>query len=161
MDDQGNPVPDCSSIPAAAQSLIEDATMYPFMTPFDVKLRTLTDDDARAACEMYPVGSPPLYQWTGGGGCSLSPELSTETPLCSLLMTAPSSPPLSCCSPVWRRRRPLRARLTSLLRWAARRLPGHDRRIGLGLRGRREGVLSARQHGGRTREPQGRARDHR
>jgi hypothetical protein len=80
LDDQDMAVPSCGSIPSAESALIEDATMYPFMNTTDVKLRTLTADDARAACEIYPVGSPPIYEWTGAGGCSLSWSATSDDP---------------------------------------------------------------------------------
>jgi hypothetical protein len=54
VDDQGNPAPDCSNLPAATQAQILADTMYPTLNLADVSARTLTDDDKRASCEMYP-----------------------------------------------------------------------------------------------------------
>ncbi|MEO5766980.1 MAG: hypothetical protein ABIS92_01390, partial [Polyangia bacterium] len=68
--------------------------------------RTLTEDDARGACEMYPLGSPPVYQWTGAGGCSLSPNKSAETPLRSLVTTAFAAAALLLLTRLARRRSP-------------------------------------------------------
>ncbi len=73
VDDKGIAFADCFALPSEIQMSIEDATMYPFMTTADVKLRTLTADDTRAACEIYPTLSVPFDEWTGGGGCAISP----------------------------------------------------------------------------------------
>lgn len=73
VDDRGVAIPSCSAIPAAEESLIADATMYPFMDPANITLRSLTPDDARAACEMYPTWSVPDDVWIGAGGCSQAP----------------------------------------------------------------------------------------
>jgi hypothetical protein len=73
IDDKGNPQPACSDIPSDVQAQIVSATMYPFMNPTDVTVRSLTADDQRAACEIYPPSSVPLDEWTGAGGCSTAP----------------------------------------------------------------------------------------
>lgn len=71
LDDQGNLSPECSS--AAAQlPAIYDGTMYPSMDSVDVRQRSLTSDDVRAVCEMYPPGSLPDDPWKGELSCSIS-----------------------------------------------------------------------------------------
>lgn len=73
-DDADNLSPLCTEVPSKEQALVEDATMYPYMNATDVKLRTLTADDARAACEIYPPSALPLNEWVGSGGCSVAAE---------------------------------------------------------------------------------------
>ena len=73
IDDDGVARVDCFSPPPSIQTSIEDATMYPFMATADLKLRTLTADDARGACEIYPPSSVPVDEWIGAGGCAASP----------------------------------------------------------------------------------------
>jgi hypothetical protein len=77
VDDKGVEYPGCFSLPANQQMLIQDATMYPFTNPVEVKLRTLTPDDARAACEIYP---PVLDEWAGGAGCTTVPARMPREP---------------------------------------------------------------------------------
>ncbi|HLF22888.1 MAG TPA: hypothetical protein VI565_03125, partial [Burkholderiales bacterium] len=73
VDDGGIASVDCFNMPPEIQMSIEDATMYPFMTTADIKHRTLTADDARGACEIYPPSSVPVDEWVGAGGCAASP----------------------------------------------------------------------------------------
>ncbi|MES1208896.1 MAG: MYXO-CTERM sorting domain-containing protein [Pseudomonadota bacterium] len=73
VDDRGDVYPGCFDVQAENQPLIMDATMFPFMNPAEMKLRTLTADDARAACEIYPTTSVPWEEWSGGGGCAAAP----------------------------------------------------------------------------------------
>jgi hypothetical protein len=49
-DDGGEPVLACGNAP----SEVLETTMYPFTDPVDVRQRTLTADDVRGACEIYP-----------------------------------------------------------------------------------------------------------
>jgi hypothetical protein len=69
LDDAGVLSPECSSSEAQAAP-IRGATMYPAMDPIDVHQRTLTADEVRAACEIYPPGSLPNDDWTGALTCS-------------------------------------------------------------------------------------------
>ncbi len=73
VDDRGTETFSCGTVPATEQSLVEDATMYPFMNPADISLRTLSADDARAACDIYPIAAVPDDEWVGAGGCSEAP----------------------------------------------------------------------------------------
>lgn len=73
VDDSGVAAPSCASVPADQQADIEDATMYPFMNPSEVGLRTLSTDDTRAACDIYPTWSVPDDEWIGAGGCTQAP----------------------------------------------------------------------------------------
>jgi hypothetical protein len=80
VDDRGIATPSCEAVPATEQSLVDDATMYPFMSPGEISLRTLTTDDARAACDIYPSASVPDDEWVGAGGCSEAPTTSSGAP---------------------------------------------------------------------------------
>jgi hypothetical protein len=71
-DDQGNDISDCDFLPDSERDAIQEATMYPRMNVADVSLRTLTADDIRAACEIYPAVEE---VWSGGGGCSAAPAV--------------------------------------------------------------------------------------
>ena len=66
VDDQGNPSPDCTMVPAAIQGQVLDDTMYPMLNLADVSARTLAADDMRAVCEIYPI---PVI-----GGCVTAPS---------------------------------------------------------------------------------------
>lgn len=67
IDDGGDPVLPCAE---ADPSLIE-ATMYPSLGVDEIGLRTLSADDERAACDIYPTTSRPIEIFSGGGGgCS-------------------------------------------------------------------------------------------
>jgi len=63
VDDLGNPVPRCN--PGSDPPAIADATMYNFQDCGETKKETLSDDDIKAICEIYPPG-------TDSGGCSTS-----------------------------------------------------------------------------------------
>lgn len=76
-DDQGNQSPDCDALPATTQTQILQDTMYPWLNLADVSARTLTADDTRASCEIYP----PLVV---GGGCVTAPS-SRMGPVLSLV----------------------------------------------------------------------------
>lgn len=80
VDDRGIGTFSCGTVSATEQSLVEDATMYPFMNPADISLRTLTPDDARAACDIYPIASVPDDEWVGAGGCSEAPGSPPRSP---------------------------------------------------------------------------------
>jgi hypothetical protein len=69
LDDAGVLSPECSSS-EAQDATIRGATMYPIINPVDVHARTLTADEVRAACEIYPLGSLPNDDWTGALTCS-------------------------------------------------------------------------------------------
>jgi hypothetical protein len=69
-DDQGQPVPLCFEAGQAAR----ESTMLASISQFDIDRRTLTPDDERGVCEVYPKGitrglrQPP----PGGGGCAVA-----------------------------------------------------------------------------------------
>jgi hypothetical protein len=50
MDDMGNPVPDCDTAPPAIQATV----MFSDAAPFDITKRSLTSDEIRAMCDIYP-----------------------------------------------------------------------------------------------------------
>jgi hypothetical protein len=50
VDDQDVPVPDCYDAPLA----IQQSAMFPSVEPGDIRRRTLSADDIRAVCEIYP-----------------------------------------------------------------------------------------------------------
>jgi hypothetical protein len=66
-DDRGQPVPDCYSAPADIQL----EAMFPSFDPGDLSKRTLSPEDVRAICEIYPLasGKPDGSQ---GGGCAVA-----------------------------------------------------------------------------------------
>jgi MYXO-CTERM domain-containing protein len=65
-DNNGQPVPDCSS--ASAQ--VQQTTMFPSATPGDTEKRTLAPDDVDGLCTIYPVDNPPPPPGTNvSGGC--------------------------------------------------------------------------------------------
>jgi hypothetical protein len=68
LDDAGNVSPDCSSIPASDDAEIRAATMYPTMESVDVSWRSLSDDDTRAACDIYSREGLPVLGWCSVGG---------------------------------------------------------------------------------------------
>jgi hypothetical protein len=70
LDNAGNEPPACASIPAAEAPQILGATMYAFMNPGDVNWRSLSDDDARAACDIYPRESVPMVLGSCGVAAS-------------------------------------------------------------------------------------------
>jgi hypothetical protein len=75
QDDKGNETVDCDFLPDADRVAIQEGTMYPRMNAADVNLRTLTADDIRAACEIYPAME---NEWSGGGGCAIAPVPSSR-----------------------------------------------------------------------------------
>jgi uncharacterized protein (TIGR03382 family) len=80
VDNEGNPVPDC--YPGSALSpRVTDATMYVSVSggKSEFDMRSLSPDDAQAACEIYPIAQfngciPPTQtgQSATTGGCSFS-----------------------------------------------------------------------------------------
>lgn len=70
IDDQGRPVPECGLEPSDQLAQITSSTMYPTMDVSDVDWRTLSDDERKAACTIYPLTSVPLDEWGGMGGCT-------------------------------------------------------------------------------------------
>jgi len=76
VDHTGQPVMDCTSIPAG--SSLREATMFAAVIRGDTKRRTLDADDTRAVCEVYPPSTemcattvPPEGD---GGGCRFMPR---------------------------------------------------------------------------------------
>jgi hypothetical protein len=67
VDDMGQPVPDCSSAPAEVRL----ATMFAAVIKGDVQRRTLSPDDIRGVCAVYPASDGPgcVSSRGGGGGC--------------------------------------------------------------------------------------------
>jgi hypothetical protein len=63
VDDQGDDVPACALVEAApmlpSNKQILDATMYNFEDCGETKKETLSADDTRAICEIYPVAHDP------------------------------------------------------------------------------------------------------
>jgi MYXO-CTERM domain-containing protein len=55
-DQNGNPIPDCATAPAA----VVDTTMLPSANPLDTSKRTLAADDRMGVCAIYPVASDPM-----------------------------------------------------------------------------------------------------
>jgi hypothetical protein len=93
VDNLGNPVPDCSD--GDLPPVITQATMYVSVASpgAEVDLRSLSPDDAQAACEIYPVTpdfvcQPPsgAYLVTGGGGCSYLAGPRRESIACALVL---------------------------------------------------------------------------
>jgi hypothetical protein len=68
VDDRGRPVPSCSQ----ASDEIKATTMFAAVPPGDLDRRSLSPDDERAVCEVYP----PIDLTLEGvpRGCSLSPR---------------------------------------------------------------------------------------
>lgn len=86
IDDGGIAVPLCSSIPADQDAVILDATMFPFMDPSVVTLRSLSPDDEKAACDIYPRWASPVDEWVGGGGCAQAPSPVSRDPRSPILV---------------------------------------------------------------------------
>jgi hypothetical protein len=80
VDDQGHPVPSC----ARASESITETTMFAAVIQGDTDRRTLTDDDRRAVCEVYPPLDPVLEG--AGAGCAIGGRApSVAGPLLALL----------------------------------------------------------------------------
>jgi hypothetical protein len=73
-DDQGNPVPECSSL--APDDPIRLVTMYNFQDPGETIKQTLAPDDINSMCQIYPLAKDPgtceAVGAAGGGCCSVS-----------------------------------------------------------------------------------------
>jgi hypothetical protein len=69
-DDQGQPVVFCGQASEAAR----ESTMVASIGDFDTDRRSLTADDERGACEIYPKGITRgvTQQGGGGGGCAVA-----------------------------------------------------------------------------------------
>lgn len=74
-DDTGAAVPVCGT-PAASTPKITEATMYNYADPGETKKETLSDDDIKAMCDVYPPAKDPgvcepvgSSGSSGGGGC--------------------------------------------------------------------------------------------
>ena len=65
-DDQGREVPGCLSAPAS----IRETTMFAAVDGGDVERRTLSGDDRRALCDVYPLSDGALESEVGAG-CAL------------------------------------------------------------------------------------------
>ena len=63
-DNQGNPVPDCSSAPPEVRA----TTMFASAVPGDLSKRTLEPDDQQAVCDIYPLARDPAYCPTDSTG---------------------------------------------------------------------------------------------
>jgi len=63
VDENDNPIPDCDTAP----ELVRETTMFPSTQPGDVSRRTLTPDDQRGLCAIYPLASDPMSCLDGGG----------------------------------------------------------------------------------------------
>jgi hypothetical protein len=77
VDDQGRPVPGCTEASPEAVA----STMYPTVSETDLDRRTLTEDDERGACEVYPKGitsgqtgiaGGQMIVESGEGGCGIA-----------------------------------------------------------------------------------------
>lgn len=73
LDDAGHVSPDCSDLPADDAATLLASTMYAVMQPADRQWRSLSSDDARAACSIYARASLPLEGWCAVGGREDSP----------------------------------------------------------------------------------------
>lgn len=85
VDDQGQPVPSCSS---ALPPEILDATMYNFQDCGETKKSTLSPDEVQSMCDIYPKSEDPgtcepVGAATGGGCCSAAGD---DRPMGSLLL---------------------------------------------------------------------------
>ena len=58
IDDQANPIPDCDPVSALPQS-IRDTTMYPYSVPGETDKRSLSPDDIKGLCAIYPPDQDP------------------------------------------------------------------------------------------------------
>jgi Metallo-peptidase family M12 len=54
-DQNGAPIPDCASAPAA----VRETTMFPSANPRDTSKRSLSPDDQQAVCDSYPLAADP------------------------------------------------------------------------------------------------------
>jgi hypothetical protein len=99
-DDRGEPVLACGNAP----SEVRETTMYPFTDPVDVRQRTLTADDARAACEIYrPLpNDDPVAGFVGPCTVGGAPAAAAGAPPLAMLAAAAA---VACL-----RRRPRRGR---------------------------------------------------
>lgn len=79
IDDQGKPAPDCFMPPPDVAEPLSEATMYPLTNPDDLRMRSLTADEKRAACEIYPLWAVPIDDWAGGAGCGVAPGASPSS----------------------------------------------------------------------------------
>ena len=70
-DDQGKPIPTCSSYPDAADTVQAAAIMWYQIDPEDISKRVLTSDDARGLCAIYPPArvAPVCAQNSPDDGC--------------------------------------------------------------------------------------------
>jgi len=78
-DDMGNDVPGCddlSAVPEPRRSAILNATMYNFQQCGEATKESLSPDDIRAICEIYPIADDPgecnPVKKPGAGCCSAS-----------------------------------------------------------------------------------------
>jgi hypothetical protein len=72
VDDLGDPIPDCNG---PLPDSIMETTMYPYsVSDGETSKRSLTDDDVRGVCEVYPIDAPQAAcNQQLRGGCSPAP----------------------------------------------------------------------------------------
>jgi hypothetical protein len=68
IDDQGQPVASCG----AESPTAHESTMLPEIGPTDLDRRTLTEDDQRGVCDLYPVPIVREQTEVEAGGCALA-----------------------------------------------------------------------------------------
>jgi hypothetical protein len=70
LDDQGQKIPDCTTMPDASDAKQAAAVMWYTVDPGVTAKRVLTSDDARGVCSIYPSGAPATCsQNTPDDGC--------------------------------------------------------------------------------------------
>ncbi|HLK88839.1 MAG TPA: MYXO-CTERM sorting domain-containing protein [Polyangia bacterium] len=82
VDDQGNPIPDCTPYPSASIAKQAAAVMWYLIDSGSIAKRVLTADDAAGVCAIYPAAADPhaCTQNTPDDGCG-----------CAAAGTAPGS----------------------------------------------------------------------
>jgi hypothetical protein len=83
LDDRGRPVPSCDAVPEE-----QETTMFPLILPGATGARTLSHDELRAACDIYPALDPSLEAQPLG--CSLGGRGSAGPWVSALLAVASS-----------------------------------------------------------------------
>ncbi|MCD6500142.1 MAG: hypothetical protein J7M25_17755 [Deltaproteobacteria bacterium] len=84
VDDQGNPIPDCDPL-SALPSSIRNTTMYPYSVPGETDKRSLSSDDIKGLCAIYPSDQnpnicTPVDLTQKGCGCRTVADSTTPTP---------------------------------------------------------------------------------
>jgi hypothetical protein len=96
VDQNGVPPPSCdelSSLSAAEQAKIVNATMYPVATPGETKKRMPTSDDVAGICSAYPrAGNPnvckPINLGDYASGCTIAPRAPRSLALVLVILLA-------------------------------------------------------------------------